>query len=70
MLHCMTPIGQQKQNIHDKEIELVQAKVEVEQPGKGKSIQLPLGYTIIGCTSRMSLYHSVLPKGRRSVPHV
>ncbi|KAI7874201.1 hypothetical protein K492DRAFT_200163 [Lichtheimia hyalospora FSU 10163] len=45
------------------EIELVQAENAVEQPGKGSG-RLWLGCTIIGCTSRMSLYQSVLPKGR------
>ncbi|KAI7878256.1 hypothetical protein K492DRAFT_170996, partial [Lichtheimia hyalospora FSU 10163] len=30
--------------------------------------RLWLGYMIIGCSSRMSLYQSVLPKGRRNVP--
>ncbi|KAI7875684.1 hypothetical protein K492DRAFT_173157 [Lichtheimia hyalospora FSU 10163] len=49
------------------EIELVQANNAVEQPGKGYG-RLLLGCTIIGCSSRMSLYQSVLPKGRRNVP--
>ncbi|KAI7881177.1 hypothetical protein K492DRAFT_177362 [Lichtheimia hyalospora FSU 10163] len=46
-------------------IQLVQAKNGVEQHGKG---WLPLSYIIIGCTSRSSLYQSVLPNGRRNVP--
>ncbi|KAI7881813.1 hypothetical protein K492DRAFT_176800, partial [Lichtheimia hyalospora FSU 10163] len=53
----------QQHKFHGMEIELVQAKNGVEQPGKGPR-RLLLGYTIIGCSSRMSLYHSVLPKGR------
>ncbi|KAI7874536.1 hypothetical protein K492DRAFT_174355, partial [Lichtheimia hyalospora FSU 10163] len=47
-------------------IDLVQAKNAVEQSSKGSG-RLWLGCTIIGCTSRVSLYQSVLPKGRRSV---
>ncbi|KAI7876983.1 hypothetical protein K492DRAFT_172070 [Lichtheimia hyalospora FSU 10163] len=53
--------------IQGMETELVQAKNAVEQPGK-ESRWLLLGYIIIGCSSRLSLYHSVLPNGRRNVP--
>ncbi|KAI7881812.1 hypothetical protein K492DRAFT_194097 [Lichtheimia hyalospora FSU 10163] len=58
---------QQEHKVHGMETELVQAKNAVEQPGKGSG-RLWLGYTIIGCTPRMPLYQSVLPKGRRNVP--
>ncbi|KAI7873652.1 hypothetical protein K492DRAFT_175536 [Lichtheimia hyalospora FSU 10163] len=62
---CM--VSWQQQKVHDREIELVQAKNVVEQSGKGSG-RFPLDCTIIGCTLRMSLYQSVLPKGRRNVP--
>ncbi|KAI7875114.1 hypothetical protein K492DRAFT_173742 [Lichtheimia hyalospora FSU 10163] len=58
---CM--VSWQQQKVHGREIELVQAKIAVEQPWK-ESRWLLLGYIIIGCSSRMSLYQSVLPKGR------
>ncbi|KAI7881618.1 hypothetical protein K492DRAFT_176970, partial [Lichtheimia hyalospora FSU 10163] len=60
-------VSRQQQKIHGMEIELVQAKNGVEQHGKGSG-RLLLGCIIIGCTSTMSLYQSVLPKGRRNVP--
>ncbi|KAI7874316.1 hypothetical protein K492DRAFT_174638 [Lichtheimia hyalospora FSU 10163] len=53
-------VKQQQRKVHGMEIELLQS-------GKGSG-RLLLGCTIIGCTSRMSLYQSVLPKGRRNVP--
>ncbi|KAI7875228.1 hypothetical protein K492DRAFT_173661 [Lichtheimia hyalospora FSU 10163] len=58
---------QQQHKIQAMDIELVQAENAVEQHGK-ESRSLPLGCIIIGCTSRMSLYQSVLPKGKRNVP--
>ncbi|KAI7885004.1 hypothetical protein K492DRAFT_172738 [Lichtheimia hyalospora FSU 10163] len=62
-----TSQSKQQHKVHGMGIELVQAKNAAEQPGIGSG-RLWLGYTIIGCTSRMSLYQSVLPNGRRSVP--
>ncbi|KAI7875892.1 hypothetical protein K492DRAFT_172986 [Lichtheimia hyalospora FSU 10163] len=60
-------IKQQQQKIHGKVLKLVQAKNAFEQPCKGLR-RLWLGYIINGCTSRLSLYQSVLPNGRRNVP--
>ncbi|KAI7879939.1 hypothetical protein K492DRAFT_178244 [Lichtheimia hyalospora FSU 10163] len=59
-------MNQQQKKVHGMEIELNAA----EQPGKStlESRWLQLGCTIIGCMSRMSLYQSVLPKGRHNVP--
>ncbi|KAI7884309.1 hypothetical protein K492DRAFT_174223 [Lichtheimia hyalospora FSU 10163] len=67
---------QQQQQINEMETRTLQArrmqlsnvvKNAVEQSGKESRRLLP-GCTIIGCSSRLSLYHSVLPKGRRNVP--
>ncbi|KAI7880601.1 hypothetical protein K492DRAFT_195062 [Lichtheimia hyalospora FSU 10163] len=60
-------LQQQQHKVHGMEIELVQAKNAVEQSGNGSG-RLWLGYTVIGCSSRMSMYQSVLPNGRSMFP--